>query len=41
MDFEPAFIEAMQRSVTPSEADVLVARGVILLPSQTALSRSL
>lgn len=29
MDFEPAFIEAMQRSVTPSEADVLVARGVI------------
>lgn len=30
MNFEPAFVDAMQAAVTPSEADVLTARGVIL-----------
>lgn len=36
MNFEPAFIEAMQDAVTPTEADVLTARGVILDALTTA-----
>ena len=30
MNFESAFVDAVQAAVTPSEADVLIARGVIL-----------
>ena len=30
MEFEPEFVEALQQAVTPSHADILIARGVIL-----------
>ena len=30
MEFEPVFVEALQRAVTPSDADVSVARGAVL-----------
>ncbi|WP_106848507.1 hypothetical protein [Blastococcus sp. Marseille-P5729] len=36
MDFESAFKEAVQAAVTPSEADILVARGVVLDAMDTA-----
>ena len=30
VEFEQPFLEALERAVTPSEADVMVARGVVL-----------
>lgn len=30
VEFEPEFIQALERAITPSDADVMVARGVIL-----------
>ena len=30
MEFEQPFLDALERAVTPSDADVLVARGVVL-----------
>jgi hypothetical protein len=41
VQFERPFVEAMQKAVTPSEADVAVARGVILDTLATATEPTL